>query len=106
VAAQVTLPFINYDEVVKAVNPTDQGYQICTAAADFVSSCVDGAGGTEGLSTANPVSFAACACCIGTTDVAPVYSTCADYLGSEAPQLSSQISGVYLYHASTACASH
>lgn len=95
VAAQhMTLPLINYDEVVNALNPNDPGYQICTAAAEFLSSCVAEAGGSEGLSTANPLSLAACACCLGTTDVAPVYSTCAEYLGSEAPQLGSQISGV------------
>ncbi|KAL6697397.1 hypothetical protein J3F84DRAFT_285886 [Trichoderma pleuroticola] len=98
VAAQMTLPLINYDEVVNAINPNDPGYQICTAAASFVSNCVAEVGGSEALSTANPLSLAACACCIGTTDVAPVYSTCADYLGSEAPQLGSQISAYdYLY---------
>ncbi|EHK19019.1 uncharacterized protein TRIVIDRAFT_231628 [Trichoderma virens Gv29-8] len=97
-AAQMTLPLINYDEVVNALNPNDPGYQICTAAAQFLSGCVAQAGGSEALSTANPLSLAACACCIGTTDVAPVYSTCADYLGSEAPQLGSQISAYdYLY---------
>ncbi|KAL7800172.1 hypothetical protein V8C37DRAFT_8269 [Trichoderma ceciliae] len=99
VAAQhMTLPLINYDEVVNAIDPNDSGYQICTAAADFLSSCVDKLGGSDALSTANPLSLAACACCLGTTDVAPVYSTCADYLGSEAPQLGSQISAYdYLY---------
>lgn len=99
VAAQhMTLPVINYNEVVNALNPTDQGYQICTAAGQFLSGCVAEAGGSEALSTANPISLAACACCVGTTDVAVVYSTCADYLGSEAPQLSSQISGVYQFY--------
>ncbi|KAL6826362.1 hypothetical protein V8C40DRAFT_244041 [Trichoderma camerunense] len=102
-AAQMTLPLINYDEVVNAINPNDPGYQICTAAASFLSGCVAEIGGSEALSTANPLSLAACACCIGTTDVAPVYSTCADYLGSEAPQLGSQISAYdYLY---TVCGS-
>ncbi|KAH6605326.1 hypothetical protein Trco_007033 [Trichoderma cornu-damae] len=96
VAAQhMALPLINYDEVVNALNPNDPGYQVCTAAGDFISSCVAQAGGSEGLSTANAVSVAACACCLGTTDVAPIYSTCADYLGSEAPQLSSQISAIF-----------
>ncbi|RFU72590.1 hypothetical protein TARUN_9666 [Trichoderma arundinaceum] len=93
VAAQhLTLPLINNDEVVNALNSNDPGFQICTAAADFLSSCVAKAGGSDALTTANPISLAACACCLGTTDVAPVYSTCADYLGSEAPQLGSQIS--------------
>ncbi|KAL7934254.1 hypothetical protein V8C35DRAFT_302139 [Trichoderma chlorosporum] len=102
-AAQMTLPFINYDEVVKAINSNDPGYQDCTAAAQFVSACVAEAGGAQGLSTANPLSLAACACCIGTTDVAPVYGTCANYLASEAPQLGSQISAYgYLY---TVCGS-
>ncbi|KAM0253362.1 hypothetical protein ACHAQJ_007313 [Trichoderma viride] len=104
VAAQhMTLPLVNYDAVVNAVNPNDPGYQICTVAAEFVSSCIAEAGGSEALSTANPLSLAACACCVGTTDVAPAYSTCADYLGSEAPQLASQISAYdYLY---SVCAS-
>ncbi|KAL7948558.1 hypothetical protein V8C42DRAFT_314839 [Trichoderma barbatum] len=97
-AAQMTLPLINYDEVVKAINSNDPGYSVCTAAGDFLSSCVAKAGGSEALTTANPLSLAACACCLGTTDVAPVYSTCADYLSSEAPQLGSQISAYdYLY---------
>ncbi|KAL6866735.1 hypothetical protein J3F83DRAFT_122312 [Trichoderma novae-zelandiae] len=99
VAAQhMTLPLINYDEVVKAINSNDEGYQLCTVAASFVAGCVAEAGGSEGLSTANPLKLAACACCVGTTDVAPVYSSCADYLSSGAPQLGSQISAYdYLY---------
>ncbi|KAH0491690.1 hypothetical protein TgHK011_003106 [Trichoderma gracile] len=99
VAAQhMTLPLINLEEVVKAIDPNDKGYQVCTVAASFVAGCVAEAGGSEGLSTANPLKLAACACCVGTTDVAPVYSTCADYLSSEAPQLGSQISAYdYLY---------
>ncbi|PTB64671.1 hypothetical protein BBK36DRAFT_1170355 [Trichoderma citrinoviride] len=99
VAAQhMTLPLINYGEVVNALNPTDSGYQFCTVAASFVSGCIAEVGGSEALSTANPLKLAACACCVGTTDVAPVYSTCADYLSSEAPQLGSQISAYdYLY---------
>ncbi|KAL7807025.1 hypothetical protein V8C44DRAFT_338157 [Trichoderma aethiopicum] len=97
-AQHMTLPLINYDEVVNALNPDDKGYQLCTVAASFVSGCVAEAGGSEALSTANPLKLAACACCVGTTDVAPVYSTCADYLGSQAPQLGSQISAYdYLY---------
>ncbi|KAL9468536.1 hypothetical protein ACSS6W_010230 [Trichoderma asperelloides] len=93
VAAQhLTLPLVDYGAVVDAVNPNDPGYQICTDVAQFVSACVVKAGGTAALSTANPVSLAECACCVGTTDVAPAYSSCANYLVSEAPQLTSQIS--------------
>ncbi|OTA07865.1 hypothetical protein A9Z42_0088010 [Trichoderma parareesei] len=99
VAAQhMTLPLINYDEVVKALDPSDEGYQICTVAASFVAGCIAELGGDEALSTANPLKMAACACCVGTTDVAPVYSTCSDYLSSEAPDLNTQISAYdYLY---------
>lgn len=101
VAAQhLTLPLVDYGAVVDAVNPNDPGYQICTDVAQFVSACVVKAGGTAALSTANPVSLAECACCVGTTDVAPAYSSCANYLVSEAPQLTSQISGVYLIYIS------
>ncbi|KAK1242780.1 hypothetical protein MKX08_005592 [Trichoderma sp. CBMAI-0020] len=93
VAAQhLTLPLVDYGAVVNAVNSDDPGYQICTAVADFVSGCVDQAGGATALSTADPLSLVKCACCVGTTDVAPAYSSCANYLVSEAPQLSSQIS--------------
>lgn len=96
VAAQhLTLPLVDYGAVVNAVNPNDPGYQICTEVAEFVSGCVVQAGGATALSTANPLSLAKCACCVGTTDVAPAYSSCANYLVSEAPQLSSQISGMY-----------
>lgn len=97
VAAQhFTLPLVDYGAVVDVVNSNDPGYQICTNVASFVSGCVVDAGGTAALSTANPVSLAACACCVETTDVAPAYSSCAEYLISEAPQLTSQISGVSL----------
>ncbi|GFP57465.1 hypothetical protein TASIC1_0008030600 [Trichoderma asperellum] len=101
VAAQhLTLPLVDYGAVVDAVNPNDPGYQICTDVAQFVSACVVKAGGTAALSTANPVSLAECACCVGTTDVAPAYSSCANYLVSEAPQLTSQISAYgYFYSA-------
>jgi hypothetical protein len=92
----MTLPLINYDEVVNAFDPSDEGYSACTVAASFVAGCVAELGGSEALSTANPLKFAACVCCVGTTDVAPVYSTCSDYLSSGAPDLDSQISGVYL----------
>ncbi|EGR46888.1 uncharacterized protein TRIREDRAFT_80026 [Trichoderma reesei QM6a] len=90
----MTLPLINYDEVVNAFDPSDEGYSACTVAASFVAGCVAELGGSEALSTANPLKFAACVCCVGTTDVAPVYSTCSDYLSSGAPDLDSQISGV------------
>ncbi|KAL7925748.1 hypothetical protein ACQKWADRAFT_282877 [Trichoderma austrokoningii] len=101
VAAQhLTLPLVDYGAVVNAVNPNDPGYQICTEVAEFVSGCVDKIGGPAALSTANPIAVAECACCVGTTDVAPAYSSCANYLISEAPQLSSQISAYgYFYSA-------
>lgn len=96
VAAQhLTLPLVDYGAVADAINSNDPGYQICTEVADFVSGCVVKAGGTAALSTANPISLAECACCVGTTDVAPAYASCANYLASGAPQLTSQISGVY-----------
>lgn len=96
VAAQhLTLPLVNYGAVVNAVNSNDPGYQICTEVAEFVSGCIVQAGGATALSTADPLSLAKCACCVGTTDVAPAYSSCANYLVSEAPQLTSQISGEY-----------
>lgn len=94
----MTLPLINYDEVVNAFDPSDEGYSACTVAASFVAGCVAELGGSEALSTANPLKFAACVCCVGTTDVAPVYSTCSDYLSSGAPDLDSQISAYdYFY---------
>lgn len=100
VAAQhLTLPLVDYGAVVDAVNPNDPGYQICTEVAEFVSGCVAKAGGATALSTANPLSLAQCACCVGTTDVAPAYSSCVNYLVSEAPQLTPQISGMYLVYA-------
>ncbi|KAK5991142.1 hypothetical protein PT974_09420 [Cladobotryum mycophilum] len=98
VAAQYfTLPIIDNNEI-KLLDPGDPGYKVCASANQYLNSCISKAGGEQALSTANPASLAACACCVGTSTNAPAFSTCSSYLSAEAPLQSTQISAFgYLY---------
>ncbi|UNI16627.1 hypothetical protein JDV02_003049 [Purpureocillium takamizusanense] len=87
----ITLPVFD-NAVVKALNPTDPGYTACRLVSAKVNICVSSAGGPTAISTAEPLALAKCACCDGTNPVAAAYSSCAVYLSTEAPEMSSQYS--------------
>lgn len=93
-AAQLmTLPLVNNDEIVAAMNPSDPGYKVCGVVGQYVRNCIDEAGGAEALSTATDSALASCACCFQGSAVSTAYSSCSAYLATEATDLASQISG-------------
>ncbi|KND92226.1 hypothetical protein TOPH_03019 [Tolypocladium ophioglossoides CBS 100239] len=92
VAQHMTLPVIDNAAIVAAMNPTDQGYKICSAVNQKVHGCVSQVGGLSGLTTAASTVLAKCACCNSGCLIAGAYSSCSSYLTQEAPTLSAQYS--------------
>ncbi|POR34494.1 Uncharacterized protein TPAR_05307 [Tolypocladium paradoxum] len=92
VAQHMTLPIIDNAAIVAAMNPTDEGFKICSAVNQKLQDCVSQAGGVSGLTTAASTALAKCACCNGASLIAGAYSSCSVYLTQEAPTLSTQYS--------------
>lgn len=93
VAQHMTLPVIDNAAIVAAVNPTDQGFKVCSAINEKLQGCASQVGGVDGLTTAAPSALAQCACCDSGSRIAGAYSACSSYLAEEAPTLSTQYSG-------------
>ncbi|PNY29388.1 Uncharacterized protein TCAP_00686 [Tolypocladium capitatum] len=91
-AQHMTLPVIDNAAIVAAMNPTDQGFKICSAVNQKVQGCVNQVGGVNGLTTADSTVLAKCACCDSRSLIAGAYSSCSSYLRQEAPTLSTQYS--------------
>ncbi|KAI1028030.1 hypothetical protein LB505_002291 [Fusarium chuoi] len=76
-----------------AINPTDPEYSTCQQAVGIVQDCVSSVGGLDAAATADPSALVACACCDGSSNAAPLYSVCSNYLEDEAPENTSQYEG-------------
>jgi hypothetical protein len=90
VLAQITaLPKPDFQ--VAAIETTDIGYRACTLAEDRLDYCQSILGNDDdAFVTAPSLSVFKCACCISTTPISNVFSTCATYLRTELPNWTSE----------------
>jgi hypothetical protein len=93
VLAQVTLPPLTDLIVNNAIQTTAIEYSACLAAEAVVGYCYTALGGSASFELAPATAVNSCFCCEGVTPLSPLYGVCANYLRTEAPTLSTLVSG-------------
>jgi hypothetical protein len=79
---------------VGVVATTDLRYRACTAVNAHLDACYTSLGGTD-ISLAPVASVRKCACCFEATPISPAYFTCATFIRTESPLLSSEYSSEF-----------
>ena len=85
----VDIPANALGNIVAAATTTDPGLLACATAFDVISYC---ASAIPDFTAAPEATQAACLCCYSTTELDPVYSSCANYIEDNYPGSSTEYS--------------